>query len=46
MVEGEERRAGRPSDDDPRPPHGDQPRDGESVPDVDDADNEIPMDTE
>lgn len=45
MIEGEERRS-RPSDDEPRPQQGDQGRDGESVPDADDADNEVPMDTE
>lgn len=44
-IEGEERRSTRPSDDEPRP-QGDQVRDGESVPDADDADNEVPMDTE
>lgn len=44
LIEGEERRSGRPSEDESRTNQGDPGRD--SVTDVDDADNEVPMDTE
>lgn len=45
LIEGEERRVARPTgDEEPRRPE--EGPAGESVPDVDDADDGVPMDTE